>query len=166
MELQPIFEDEYGNVIDEVLVTWVVDDIDMTMEIRLAENRWAPSSIGMHEIRAMAQGVFAITDVEVVAGTARHISTDYDEGFEVASAEGVEITISTLDVHGNVALASDIEFEFEDPEGIVSPSSKGEGYWVVTGGLAGEWNLRLTTGSATHDIAVTVTPGQAVRITC
>ena len=136
----------------------------MTMEIRLAENRWAPSSIGMHEIRAMAQGVFAITDVEVVAGTARHISTDYDEGFEVASAEGVEITISTLDVHGNVALASDIEFEFEDPEGIVSPSSKGEGYWVVTGGLAGEWNLRLTTGSATHDIAVTVTPGQAVRL--
>ncbi|MBS84445.1 MAG: hypothetical protein CMA90_04820 [Euryarchaeota archaeon] len=164
LELQPIFEDEYGNVIDEVLVTWVVDDIDMTMEIRLAENRWAPSSIGMHEIRAMAQGVFAITDVEVVAGTARHISTDYDEGFEVASAEGVEITISTLDVHGNVALASDIEFEFEDPEGIVSPSSKGEGYWVVTGGLAGEWNLRLTTGSATQDIAVTVTPGQAVRL--
>ena len=164
LELQPIFEDEYGNVIDEVLVTWVVDDIDMTMEIRLAENRWAPSSIGMHEIRAMAQGVFAITDVEVVAGTARHISTDYDEGFEVASAEGVEITISTLDVHGNIALASDIEFEFEDPEGIVSPSSKGEGYWVVTGGLVGEWNLRLTTGSATHDIAVTVTPGQAVRL--
>ena len=41
LELQPIFEDEYGNVIDEVLVTWVVDDIDMTMEIRLAENRWA-----------------------------------------------------------------------------------------------------------------------------
>ena len=164
LELQPIFEDEYGNVIDEVLVTWVVDDIDMTMEIRLAENRWAPSSIGMHEIRAMAQGVFAITDVEVVAGTARHISTDYDEGFEVASAEGVEITISTLDVHGNVALASDIEFEFEDPEGIVSPSSKGEGYWVVTGGLVGEWNLRLTTGSATQDIAVTVTPGQAVRL--
>ncbi len=164
LELQPIFEDEYGNAIDEVLVTWVVDDIDMTMEIRLAENRWAPSSIGMHEIRAMAQGVFAITDVEVVAGTARHISTDYDEGIEVASAEDVEITISTLDVHGNVALASDIEFEFEDPEGIVSPSSKGEGYWVVTGGLAGEWNLRLTTGSATHDISVIVTPGQAVRL--
>ena len=82
----------------------------------------------------------------------------------MASAEGVEITISTLDVHGNIALASDIEFEFEDPEGIVSPSSKGEGYWVVTGGLVGEWNLRLTTGSATHDIAVTVTPGQAVRL--
>ncbi len=164
LELQPIFEDEYGNVIDEVLVTWVIDDIDMTMEIRLAGDRWAPSSIGMHEIRAMSQGVFAITDVEVIAGTARHISTDFDDGIEVASAENVEIKISTLDVHGNVALASDITFEFEDPQGVVSPSSKGDGYWVVTGGEAGEWNLRLTTGSATQDIAVVVSPGQAVRL--
>ncbi|DAC39175.1 MAG TPA: hypothetical protein D7H83_05210 [Candidatus Poseidoniales archaeon] len=164
LELQPIFEDEYGNVIDEVLVTWVIDDIDMTMEIRLAGDRWAPSSIGMHEIRAMSQGVFAITDVEVIAGTARHISTNFDDGIEVASAENVEIEISTLDVHGNVALASDITFEFEDPQGVVSPSSKGDGYWVVTGGQAGEWNLRLTTGSATQDIAVVVSPGQAVRL--
>ena len=164
LELQPIFEDEYGNVIDEVLVTWVIDDIDMTMEIRLAGDRWAPSSIGMHEIRAMSQGVFAITDVEVIAGTARHISTDFDDGIEVASAENVEIKISTLDVHGNVALASDITFEFEDPQGVVSPSSKGDGYWVVTGGQAGEWNLRLSTGSATQDIAVVVSPGQAVRL--
>ena len=127
LELQPIFEDEYGNVIDEVLVTWVIDDIDMTMEIRLAGDRWAPSSLGMHEIRAMSQGVFAITDVEVIAGTARHISTNFDDGIEVASAENVEIEISTLDVHGNVALASDITFEFEDPQGVVSPSSKGDG---------------------------------------
>ena len=164
LELQPIFEDEYGNVIDEVLVTWVIDDIDMTMEIRLAGDRWAPSSLGMHEIRAMSQGVFAITDVEVIAGTARHISTNFDDGIEVASAENVEIEISTLDVHGNVALASDITFEFEDPQGVVSPSSKGDGYWVVTGGQAGEWNLRLTTGSATQDIAVVVSPGQAVRL--
>ena len=164
LELQPIFEDEYGNVIDEVLVTWVIDDIDMTMEIRLAGDRWAPSSIGMHEIRAMSQGVFAITDVEVIAGTARHISTNFDDGIEVASAENVEIEISTLDVHGNVALASDITFEFEDPQGVVSPSSKGDGYWVVTGGQAGEWNLRLTTGSATQDLAVVVSLGQAVRL--
>ena len=164
LELQPIFEDEYGNVIDEVLVTWVIDDIDMTMEIRLAGDRWAPSSLGMHEIRAMSQGVFAITDVEVIAGTARHISTNFDDGIEVASAENVEIEISTLDVHGNVALASDITFEFEDPQGVVSPSSKGDGYWVVTGGQAGEWNLRLTTGSATQDIAVVVSPGQAVPV--
>ena len=164
LELQPIFEDEYGNVIDEVLVTWVIDDIDMTMEIRLAGDRWAPSNLGMHEIRAMSQGVFAITDVEVIAGTARHISTNFDDGIEVASAENVEIEISTLDVHGNVALASDITFEFEDPQGVVSPSSKGDGYWVVTGGQAGEWNLRLTTGSATQDIAVVVSPGQAVRL--
>ena len=62
------------------MVTWVVDDVDTTMEIRLAGNRWAPSGLGMHEIRATAQGVYAITDIEVIAGTARQISTDYDQG--------------------------------------------------------------------------------------
>jgi len=164
LELQPRFEDEHGNLVNEVLVTWVVDDVDLTMEIRLAGDKWAPASLGMHEIRAMAQGVFAITDVEVIAGTARHISTDYDDGIAVNSGEEVEITISTLDVHGNVALATDIEFEFEDPLGDISPSSKGDGYWIVEGGEAGEWNLRLKTGSATLDITVDVSAGQAVRL--
>ena len=164
LDLQPIFEDEHGNLVDEVLVTWVVDDVDMTMEVRLAGDKWAPSSLGMHEIRAMAQGVFAITDVEVIAGTARHISTNYDEGIVVNSGEEVEITISTLDVHGNIALANDIEFEFEDPLGNISASSKGDGYWIVEGGEAGEWNLRLKTGSATLDITTIVSAGQAVRL--
>ena len=164
LDLQPRFEDEHGNLVDEVLVTWVVDDVDLTMEVRLAGDKWAPSSLGMHEIRAMAQGVFAITDVEVIAGTARHISTNYDEGIVVNSGEEVEITISTLDVHGNIALANDIEFEFEDPLGNISASSKGDGYWIVEGGEAGEWNLRLKTGSATLDITTIVSAGQAVRL--
>ena len=164
LELNPIFEDEYGNVVSNVPVTWVVDDIDMTMEIRLANEKWAPNSMGMHEIRAMAQGVFAITDVEVIPGTARYISTDSDQGIEVASGESKEIEIITRDVHGNQALASEVEFDFEDPAGIISPSSKGDGYWTVQGGQAGEWNLRLSTGSAISDITVIVAPGQPVRL--
>lgn len=164
LNLLPIFEDEYGNQLDDVLVNWVVDNDDMTMEIRLAGERWAPSSLGMHEIRAMTQGVFAITDIEVIAGTARHITTDYDDGVEVISGEEVEIVISTLDVHGNIALASSIDFELADPQGIISPSSKGDGYWMVKGGEVGDWNLRLTTGSATHDIVVTVSVGEPIRL--
>ena len=120
--------------------------------------------LGMHEIRAMAQGVFAITDVEVIAGTARHIVTDRDSGVIVNSGEQVEITISTLDVHGNIALASSVDFEFDDPQGIVSPSSKGDGYWIIEGGETGEWNLRIKTGSATLDIPVSVSYGEAVRL--
>jgi hypothetical protein len=164
LNLVPIFEDEYGNQLDDVLVNWVVDNDDMTMEIRLAGERWAPSSLGMHEIRAMTQGVFAITDIEVIAGTARHIITDYDDGIEVISGEEIEITISTLDVHGNIALASSIDFELADPQGVISPSSKGDGYWMVKGGEVGDWNLRLTTGSATHDIVVTVLVGEPIRL--
>ena len=164
LDLLPIFEDEYGNQLDDVLVNWVVDNNDMTMEIRLAGERWAPSSLGMHEIRAMTQGVFAITDIEVIAGTARHITTDYDGGVGVISGEEVEIIISTLDVHGNIALASTIDFELADPQGTISPSSKGDGYWMVKGGEVGDWNLRLMTGSATHDIVVTVSVGEPIRL--
>ena len=164
LDLVPIFEDEYGNHLDNILLNWVVDDTDMTMEIRLAGDKWAPSSLGMHEIRAMAQGVFAITDIEVIAGTARHISTDFDEGIAVISGEEIEITISTLDVHGNNALASNVDFEFEDPQGTVSLSSKGDGYWMIKGGEVGDWNLRLLTGSATHDITVSVSPGEPIRL--
>ena len=136
----------------------------MTMEIRLAGDKWAPSSLGMHEIRAMAQGVFAITDVEVIAGTARYITTNFDSGISVTSGEEIEITVSTLDVHGNIALASDVNFEFDDPQGIISPSSQGDGYWLIEGGEEGDWNLRMTTGSAVRDITVSVTPGEPIRL--
>ena len=164
LDLNPRFEDEYGNLVDDVLVTWIVDDVDATMEIRLAGNKWAPTELGMHEIRATSEGVFAITDVEVIAGTARQISTNFDQGIEVASGEEFEITISTRDVHGNLALASEIQFEYGDPLGIISPSSRGDGYWIIEGGEMGEWNLRLSAGSANIDIPVTVFAGEAVRL--
>ena len=164
LNLSPIFEDEYGNEVDNVPVTWIIDDIDMTMEVRLAGDNWAPNSIGMHEIRAMAQGVFAITDVEVIAGTARYISTSHDDGISVDSGYGIEIQITTTDVHGNSALASQVDFEFDDPLGVVSPSSEGDGYWIVEGGQTGEWNLRMRTGSAVSDITVNVSHGDPVRL--
>ena len=164
LDLLPLFEDEYGNRLYGISVNWVVDDNDITTEIRLADNKWAPSKLGMHELRAMAQGVFAITNIEVVAGIARHITTDYDEGIAVASGDDIDLTISTLDVHGNIALASNVDFEFDDPEGVITPSSKGDGIWTVEGGKVGEWNLRITSGSATHDIDVAVSPGEAVRL--
>ena len=46
LDLNPRFEDEYGNLVDDVLVTWIVDSVDTTMEIRLAGNKWAPSNLG------------------------------------------------------------------------------------------------------------------------
>ena len=58
----------------------------------------------------MADGVFAITNIEVIAGTARQISTNLNQGISVDSGESAEIIISTLDVHGNSALADNVEF--------------------------------------------------------
>ena len=164
LALNPVFEDEYGNEVDNVPITWIIDDVDMTMEVRLAGDNWAPNSIGMHEIRAMAQGVFAITDVEVIAGTPRYISTSHDGGISVDSGYGIEIQITTTDVHGNSALASEVDFEFDDPLGMVTPSSEGDGYWIVEGGQTGEWNLRMRTGSAVSDITVNVSHGEPVRL--
>ena len=142
----------------------MVDGFDRTMEIRMADNGWAPSKLGMHEIRAMAQGVFAIIDVEVIPGTPRHITTNFEDGIVVASGESVELEISTLDVHGNSAPASQIEFQFDDPSGSVEASPKGDGHWIVYGGVVGEWNLRLIAGSATSDVSVSTTPGTPVRL--
>ena len=164
LELSPIFEDEYGNVLDDMHVVWMIDGIDRTMEIEIAGGKWAPSSLGMHEIRAMSQGVFAIVDVEVTPGTPRHVVTNVDDGFTVASGTESEISISTLDVHGNQAPAASVQFIFDDPSGEVNPSPKGDGHWMVSGGMAGEWNLRITAGDATADVAVTVVPGTPERL--
>lgn len=164
LSLNPIFEDEYGNEVDNVFVTWIIDDVDMTMAVRLAGNNWAPKSIGMHEIRGMALGVFAITEIEVVAGTPRYISTSHDAGITVESGNGTEIKITTTDVHGNSALATLVDFEFEDPLGSVTPSSEGDGFWIVEGGKTGQWNLRVKSGSAVSDIIVNVLQGEPVRL--
>lgn len=164
LELSPIFEDEYGNILDDMHVVWMIDGIDRTMEIEIAGGKWAPSSLGMHEIRAMSQGVFAIVDVEVTPGNARHVVTDVDDGFSVASGTESEISISTLDVHGNQAPAASVQFIFDDPTGEINPSPKGDGHWMVSGGMAGEWNLRITAGNATSDVTVTVVPGTPERL--
>ena len=164
LNLQPKFEDEYGNLLGSVPVTWVIDGVDLTMEIRLAGDNWAPTSLGMHEVRATAQGVFAITDVEVVAGTARHLTINLENPMSVKSGEQVEFAVTSFDVHGNDALANDVEFEFGDPLGIISPSSQGDGYWIVEGGKTGEWNLRMSTGFAVYDTVVIVTDGNPVRL--
>jgi hypothetical protein len=164
LDLNPRFEDEFGNVLEPIQIDWLVDGEDRTMEIRIAEQKWAPSSLGLHEIRAMGAGVFAILEVEVVPGSARNILTNADDGLIIISGEETELTVSTVDVHGNSALATSVEFEFEDPIGEVIPSPKGAGYWTVLGGQTGQWNLRLIIGNTTSDLTLNVIPGPAIRL--
>ena len=164
LDLNPRFEDEYGNVLGPIQINWLVDGEDRTMEIRIAEQKWSPSSLGLHEIRAMGAGVFAILEVEVIPGSARNILTNGDDGLIIASGEETELTVSTVDVHGNNALANTVEFVFEDPLGQVITSPKGAGHWVIIGSQTGEWNLRLIIGNTTSDISIIVNPGPAVRL--
>jgi hypothetical protein len=164
VDLNPRFEDANGNLVSQNFVTWIVDGNDATMEIRMSEGLWAPSTLGMHEIRAMADGVFAITEIEVIPGSARHLTTDIGDNLVLISGEAIEIEINTLDVHGNSAPASEMTFIFDDPKGIVTPSPSGDGNWLVEGGEVGSWNLRMISGSAISDISIVVDPGEPVRL--
>ena len=164
LTMDPQFEDEYGNILDDVIVDWIIEEEDMTMSIRLAGNKWAPDRLGIHEIRAISQGIFAITEVEVIPGIARQIFSNYNDTITIQSGDRMEIQIFTLDVNGNQALAKDVVFDFDDPSGKVIPSPTGVGYWYIEGGIQGSWNLRLSSGTAIEDLSVNITVGEAVRL--
>ena len=162
--MRPSFEDEFGNEVPEVLVQWTIEDVDLTMEIRLAGHRWAPDKLGIHEIRATSQGIFAITEIEVIPGTARQIYSNFNETISIESGTKVEIQIFTLDVNGNQALANQVDFDFEDPSGIITTSPEGIGHWYIEGGVEGSWILRYSSGTAVSDLMVNVTAGEPVRL--
>jgi len=130
----------------------------------LSGDKWAPGRLGIHEIRATSQGIFAITEVEVIPGVARQIFSNYNETINIQSGKSVEIEIFTLDINGNQALADEVSFDFDDPAGTVSTSSTGIGYWYIEGGIEGSWNLRISSGTATDDITVNVSFGEPVRL--
>ncbi len=164
LDLNPTFEDEFGNILPPIYINWEIDGEDTTMELRISQGLWTPTKLGMHEIRAMGEGVFSIVEVEVIPGTARHVITNSDSGLTITSGKAVELEVATLDVHSNIAPADSVEFIFEDPLGQVTPSPTGDGLWLVEGGQSGEWNLRINAGIATKDITVVVEPGEVVRL--
>ncbi len=164
LDLSPTFEDQHGNVIMPMPVNWTIDGEIKTMEMRLANLSWAPTELGVHEIRVMADGIYAVVEVEVTPGAPRYLQTNYDDGIVVSSGSSITFSISALDVHGNAAPADDIEFVFSDPLGEVTASANGTGMWDLKGGAAGEWELRLSEGSASHSIPITVTPGVIIRL--
>lgn len=164
IDLSPSFEDQNGNHILPMPVNWTIDGEVKTMEMRLANFSWAPTELGIHEIRVMADGIYAVVEIEVIPGVPRQIQTNFDRGIVVISGSSVTFSISALDVHGNAAPADDIEFFLSDPLGEVTASANGTGMWDLKGGSAGQWELRITEASASHSIPVTVTPGIIVRL--
>jgi hypothetical protein len=164
IDLSPTFEDQHGNAITPMPVNWTIDGEIKTMEMRLANLSWAPTDLGMHEIRVMADGIYAVVEIEVIPGAPRHLQTNYDNGIVVSSGSSITFSISALDVHGNTAPAGDIKFILSDPLGEVTASANGTDMWNLKGGVAGQWELRISEASASHSIPITVTPGAIIRL--
>ena len=164
IDLLPTFEDQHGNRIMAMPVNWTIDGEVKTMEMRLSNLSWAPTELGIHEIRVMADGIYAVVEIEVIPGAPRHLQTNFDDGITVISGLSMTFSISALDVHGNSAPADNIEFLLSDPLGEVTASANGTGMWNLKGGVAGQWELRMTEGAASHIIPITVSPGTIIRL--
>ena len=162
--LDPQFTDAYGNQIVGVNVNWTIDDIDSTLDIILSQGYFSSSTVGGHEIRANADGIFATIRLTVVAGSAQHLITDKDSGFTAIAGEETDIFVQVVDIHGNTAPSDNLTNDLPISIGALETSSAGIGYWTFTGKTAGIYTLTIEEGDAHREIALTVLPGKAVRI--
>ena len=162
--LEPQFTDAYGNQIVGVNVNWTIDDIDSTLDIILSQGYFSSSTVGGHEIRANADGIFATIRLTVVAGSAQHLITDKDSGFTAIAGEETDIFVQVVDIHGNTAPSNELTNDLPISIGVLEASTAGIGYWTFTGKAAGMYTLTIEEGDASRDIALTVLPGKAVRI--
>jgi len=162
--LEPQFADAYGNEILGVNVNWTIDDIDSTLDLILSQGYFSSSTVGGHEIRANADGIFATIRLTVVAGSAQHLITDKDSGFTVIAGEESDIFVEVVDIHGNTAPSDVLTNDLPISIGVLEASPAGIGYWTFTGKAAGMYTLTIEEEDASRDIALTVLPGKAVRI--
>lgn len=162
--LDPKLYDGYSNPLDAVALNWTVDGVDATVDILLSDLYWIPTTIGGHEIRANADGIFATVRLTVVAGEARSLVTDFEDGIIVSAGVPSELFIQTIDAHGNLAPATNVEITLESEFGILEASSSGNGYWDFTGQTAGSYTLDFVQDEARHSIPLTINPGVAVRL--
>ena len=62
LDLNPAFFDAYGNELEPMALNWSLDGNDITLEMLLNNGRWTATSVGGHELRVNADGVFAPFD--------------------------------------------------------------------------------------------------------
>ncbi len=164
LALEPMFYDAYSNSLDSIRLNWTVDGEDATVDILLSDLHWIPTTTGGHEIRANADGVFATIRLTVVAGDARNLVTDHEDGLIVQAGVARELFIQTIDAHGNLAPSTEVVSVLESQYGILEASSSGNGYWDFIGQTAGTYTLEMTQDGASHSIPLIVEPGSAVRL--
>jgi len=164
LSLDPLFFDGYSNSLEQIGLNWTVDGSDATVDILLSGLHWIPTEVGGHEIRANADGVFATIRLTVVAGEARNLITDVEDGLTVQAGVASELFIQSIDAHGNLAPSTNVTTTLEAQFGTLQASSSGNGYWEVIGQTAGTYTLQLVQDGAMHSIPLIVEPGDAVRL--
>ena len=164
LDLAPQFFDAYNNPLEDIALNWSLNGEDITLEMRLNDGRWVATSVGGHEIRVNADGVFATVRLTVVTGNSHALITSFDEGLTVQAGKPFDLFVQTVDVHGNVAPSTEVSTALNGSIGELAPSQTGLGYWEFTGKTIGEYELVLTEGDATHVIALTIEAGDPIRI--
>ena len=164
LDLDPTFFDAFGNELEPVALNWSLDGKDITLEMLLNDGRWTATSVGGHEIRVNADGVFATVRLTVVAGDAHGLITDADDGLVVRAGEPQDLFIQVVDVHGNIAESTSVTASLNASLGELEASPTGLGYWQFTGKKVGTYELVLEDNGAIHSVPLTIEAGQPVRI--
>ena len=145
-------------------LNWSLDGNDITLEMLLNNGRWTATSVGGHELRVNADGVFATVRLTVVAGNAHGLITDADEGLVVKAGQPHDVFIQVVDVHGNIAESTSVTSSLNASLGELDVSPTGLGYWQFTGKKVGSYELVLEDEGAIHTVPLTIEAGTPVRI--
>jgi hypothetical protein len=164
IDLNPTFFDAYGNQLSNIGLNWSLDGNDITLEMLLNDGRWVATSVGGHELRVNADGVFATVRLTVVAGQAHGLQTDIEESLVVRAGQPHDIFIQVVDINGNIAESTDVMTDFNASLGVLEASPTGLGYWQFTGKMVGEYSLVLFESGAEHTLSLVIEPGVPVRI--
>ena len=164
LDLSPAFFDAYNNQLETIALNWSLDGNDITLEMLLNQGRWVATSVGGHELRVNADGVFATVRFTVVPGSAHALATPYDQEVSVQAGKPFDLFVQTVDVHGNIAPATNVTTDLNSSIGELIPSPTGLGYWEFVGKTVGMHELILTEGGAMHAVELEIEPGDPVRI--
>ena len=163
LDLNPAFFDAYGNELYDVALNWTLDGKDITLDMLLNDGRWTATTVGGHELRVNADGVFATVRLTVVAGEAHALVTDADEGLVVNAGVPHDLFIQVVDIHGNIAESTSVSTMLNAslenlrflPPALATGNLRAR-RWVLTNWLEDE--------GASHTIPLTIEAGTPVRI--
>ncbi len=165
LDLSPVMYDSDGNNVGTVLLNWSVDGEDRTTEFRLYRGVYYPQEIGLHEIRAQADGAYSSVMVQVNPGRARDISLNISSNISLSSGlEGEKsFTVFGTDLSGNSFLVDNLSWIIPEGAGEIK-SGTNSGEWIITGHTVGDWTIELISEDAQAFVELEVTAGQASRI--